>query len=469
MDMDAISGYKYRILAFFIISCLLLGCTGVAPVSVPEEQAEAPETKAFQRISSDLLSRYSAPGDSLKKKAAEYLLAGLPNQWHYDTQMLDEVGIRKRVMDVKVIDADYLAENIEYAFRAWALPWAQDVSFEDFCRYLLPYKMGNEAPERWRAAVWEEYASLRTDAVAEAGVTPSEVCCRVSAMAKKWYAFHYNDNYPVDAGYLKAKEIRAGTCIGASLMILYPLRALGVCATYEYVPQWGNRSGAHAWNALFADGRLIPFSSIDLDPGRAKQEFVGVGRMIRKRAKVYRKDYQSGGSIDVTAEYIPTADLTVWGGLARKGTPQLMAFDNAKWHMVAIGRWRGWRAEFPAVARGVAVLPVVQTEKGGSALSWPLVVERSGRLKMFRPRIWRQTVRLTAKYPEDDSNAIFPGEHYELFYWRKGWVSLGVQQATDTVLEYRKVPKGALLWLRNLDKGKQERIFTYENGKQIWY
>ena len=130
MDMDAISGYKYRILAFFIISCLLLGCTGVAPVSVPEEQAEAPETKAFQRISSDLLSRYSAPGDSLKKKAAEYLLAGLPNQWHYDTQMLDEVGIRKRVMDVKVIDADYLAENIDYAFRA--------VGEECLLRRLLP-------------------------------------------------------------------------------------------------------------------------------------------------------------------------------------------------------------------------------------------------------------------------------------------------------------------------------------------
>jgi len=34
---------------------------------------------------------------------------------------------------------------------------------------------------------------------------------------------------------------------------------------------------------------------------------------------------------------------------------------------------------------------------------------------------------------------------------------------------YRGVPKGALLWLRNLDEGEQERIFTYENGKQVWY
>ena len=78
-------------------------------------------------------------------------------------------------------------------------------------------------------------------------------------------------------------------------------------------------------------------------------------------------------------------------------------------------------------------------------------------------------MRLTAKYPEDKSNAIFPGEHYELFVWKGHWVSLGMQEAKDTVLTYRRVQVGALLWLRNLDKGVQERIFTFEKGRQIWY
>ena len=27
----------------------------------------------------------------------------------------------------------------------------------------------------------------------------------------------------------------------------------------------------------------------------------------------------------------------------------------------------------------------------------------------------------------------------------------------------------ALLWLRNLTKGREERPFTYENGRQIWW
>ncbi len=441
----------------------------LSSISPLESLNESRATRQITIISGELLSHYTTSKDSLKRKAAEYLLDGLPLQWHYNTCIIEDTGTKIKVMDAEVIDADYLAENIEYAFRAWALPWARNMSFEDFCRYLLPYKMGNEAPERWRAAVWEEYAQLREEALAEEGMTPSEVCRRVNAMVRQWYTIHLGYNYPADAGYLKAKEVREGSCQGASLMILYPLRALGVCATYDYVPQWGNRSDRHSWNALYEDGRLVVFNAPESDPGKTKQEFIGVGRMLRKRAKILRKDYPSAGSCDVTAEYVPTADLSVRGGGRKTGTPQLMVFDNANWRSVSEGSWRGRRAEFPAAARGIAFLPAVSADGRGRALSWPLVVERNGRLKLFRPRLWRQTVRLKAKYPEDASNAIFPGEHYELFFWNGHWESLGAQEATDTVLVYRGVPRGALLWLRNLDKGVQERIFTYENGRQVWY
>jgi hypothetical protein len=36
-------------------------------------------------------------------------------------------------------------------------------------------------------------------------------------------------------------------------------------------------------------------------------------------------------------------------------------------------------------------------------------------------------------------------------------------------LKYRDVPAGALLWLHNHSGGREERIFTYENGKQVWW
>lgn len=73
--------------------------------------------------------------------------------------------------------------------------------------------------------------------------------------------------------------------------------------------------------------------------------------------------------------------------------------------------------------------------------------------------------------PRNDDNFIREGELYELFYWDKGWRSLG-QKTGDgerQCLVYDNVPENALLLLRNLSKGKEERIFTYEGGKQVWW
>lgn len=67
--------------------------------------------------------------------------------------------------------------------------------------------------------------------------------------------------------------------------------------------------------------------------------------------------------------------------------------------------------------------------------------------------------------PRNDGNGIYPGNRYELFYFDKnGWRSLGQQVAADPFLEYLNVPGNALLWLRNLSTGVEERIFTWKNG-----
>ena len=72
--------------------------------------------------------------------------------------------------------------------------------------------------------------------------------------------------------------------------------------------------------------------------------------------------------------------------------------------------------------------------------------------------------------PRSDTNFIEPGDTYELFYWiDDDWESAGKRVATQPFLTYKNIPSGALYILRNYTKGKEERIFTYENGKQIWW
>ena len=67
----------------------------------------------------------------------------------------------KKVMDVEVISSDFLISNIESAFKAWkGRPWAAHLSFEEFCEYLLPYKVHELQPfDNWR----EEFATYCSD------------------------------------------------------------------------------------------------------------------------------------------------------------------------------------------------------------------------------------------------------------------------------------------------------------------
>lgn len=71
--------------------------------------------------------------------------------------------------------------------------------------------------------------------------------------------------------------------------------------------------------------------------------------------------------------------------------------------------------------------------------------------------------------PRTDGNIIEPGDNYELVYWNNGWKSLGEKKAIADSLVYNNVPSGTLYLLHNRTKGTEERIFTYEKGKQVWW
>lgn len=72
-------------------------------------------------------------------------------------------------------------------------------------------------------------------------------------------------------------------------------------------------------------------------------------------------------------------------------------------------------------------------------------------------------------YPLNDGNFIVPNMKYELFYYDFGWKSLGKKASYGFELQYDSVPQNAVLLLRNITNGNEERIFTYENEKQIWW
>lgn len=79
-----------------------------------------------------------------------------------------------------------------------------------------------------------------------------------------------------------------------------------------------------------------------------------------------------------------------------------------------------------------------------------------------------QSITQIRYLPRNNFNIVEPGDIYELFYFDYEWKSLGIQKARSNSLTYA-VPKYSLLLLRDLTKGREERIFKYEGGKQIFW
>ena len=74
--------------------------------------------------------------------------------------------------------------------------------------------------------------------------------------------------------------------------------------------------------------------------------------------------------------------------------------------------------------------------------------------------------------PHNDGNYIEAGDEYELFYHAgvDGWKSLGRQIAVADSLVYDNVPGNAVLWLRDLTKGREEQQFILdEYGEQLFH
>lgn len=72
--------------------------------------------------------------------------------------------------------------------------------------------------------------------------------------------------------------------------------------------------------------------------------------------------------------------------------------------------------------------------------------------------------------PRNDGNCIEVGNKYELVYWtNENWKILATVKAKENILKLKNMPSGGLYVLKNLTKGHEERIFTYEKGNQIWW
>jgi len=475
-----------------------------------------------------VIKHYSEQNDSLKLQAAYYLIENMEGHSYVIYKLFDstraEVNINvldypdykslinawdevekergaldfsrdEIVKDLTNITADLLIHNIDMAFRAWQeKPWAKHLSFENFCEYVLPYRGSNEPLEKWRPHFWEQFGELKTKM--DNPEDPIEAARLINDEIKSWFSFDPRFyRHPTDQGLSEMLDNKMGRCEDMTNLAIFAMRANGLAVTSDYTPHWADTGNNHAWNAILdRDGKVIMFMGGESNPGDYK--------LHNRMAKVYRKTFsvQKQNLIfrkpewekapqwlsrknykDVTSDYTDVSDVNI---TLENPVPDsvnyayLCVFNAGEWKAIHWGKIEDAKVTFTDMGRNIAYLPMYYANEELIPAASALILGKNGEIqKLDADSKNRTTINLLSttrrklvKSTDGIAKAFFEkGRSYELFYWQHKWVSLGKKIAAEKALIFEDVPANGLYWLVAEGSRKDERIFTIENGEQIWW
>lgn len=330
--------------------------------------------------------------------------------------------------DLQTIKSGYLINQIDCAFNSWdkAL-WSKDYTFEEFCQYVLPYKLGYEELEDWRSVALLHQAPAE-DSLLLHESSPWEL----AVLLINNTGFNYNvgmSRFPYPMNFSDLNSVTIGACEQMTNLAVFYFRSRGIPSAVDLLPAWANRSSSHIWSvAILPDKKT---RSIGYHPE-------GTNEFVYKISKIYRKMYETqplpdltsneilppffaqGYMKDVTDQYdMPLANLTV--DLTTEipvNNVYLSTFDNRSWIPVAVAEKKGSKAEFRSVGcgvlpkesdkmiryinqgEGIVYLPVYSTTQGICAAANPFILDTLGKVTVLEPSVQTEKVRLYRKYPK---------------------------------------------------------------------
>lgn len=484
-----------------VFSFFLIACAESSPLELALKRA-GDNRMELEKI----LQHYSECPQ--KRDAAEYLIANMPYHFSRESffvnrdgkefrpdmsriadkqQMarcvdsLQREGYRvkeRKVYDIHTIDADYLIRQIELAFDVWDRPWARDVSFEDFCRYILPYRSQCEALSEIRETLRDRYLPL----LDSMGVTNAfDACLLVNARLKEDIRYVEVGN-PLFATVEDTYRSGKGTCDALCDYAIHAMRSVGVPVVVRQT-MWTRMDRGHVWGAVLSGGRFHDFNPADIQADEYPD--ILYSRRHLRPAKVYQRHYdvvtnyslpgKNDGYatslknpllVDVSAHQkephytlrIPVDENEL---LRKDGIMYLCAFNCRKWCPVAMGNYGGaGQAVFERVV-GKNLLIVAEYDGKGAFryVSKPVCTYADGTISVLAGDTSR---RITHTFFKEET-----GKPYSLGYWdskRKSFVNLPCQTDTDSTQTYINIPDDALLYYRSDEYALNNRVGIIDNG-----
>lgn len=216
--------------------------------------------------------------------------------------------------DAKSLSADFLLENVQYAYKARAeFPWAKEVPDSVFLNDVVAYANLNENRESWRKDFYERFKKYVAPCK-----TMREAIDSVNKNVRDELLVDYNTKRekPDQAPYESMCQHMA-SCSGLSILLTDAFRAVGIPSRVAGTPAWHDDRGNHNWNEVWIDGQwrfteYYPSDDLDqswflTDAGKAVKEDV--------RKAIYAASFKPTGSYfplvwDENIRYVHAENVT---------------------------------------------------------------------------------------------------------------------------------------------------------------
>lgn len=194
------------------------------------------------------------------------------------------------ISDLQTISADFLIDNIETAFSIYRnCTRFFDLSFDDFLRFILPYRCSDESLILKRSEILSFAEKI---GISNKNLYTKDIIQEYNNSIKSLRILTNHISNPPHLGLLDLYLPKfKNDCQNIGAWTTDVLRAIGLPTVYEYTPQWEDKSKRHFWcSSIDTNGVFYPYTPPDnnlLDDWESN---------LRYASKVYRKTFEANYS-----------------------------------------------------------------------------------------------------------------------------------------------------------------------------
>lgn len=405
-----------------------------------------------------------------------------------------------------IVKSEFLIQAIDHAFMVWRqTPWGNQISFDEFCEYILPYRCTNtysvKAIAYFYRRYWPIVNSLKNtkDYYYIANIISEDI--------DSWFT---EDgmilfNYP----FLKTMTFdnllmgKVGVCIDVTSIKVIALRSVGIPTALDQIPNWGNLNSSHFWykvvgsrilakekkidntNVLKNTQHLITGSSYDSTPVQegfptgVKVSFVRtIPKVYREMFSIQKKSlaaiesnlksvppfFRNDRLADVSIEYLETADINIKLDSLDGKILYLCVFDNFEWKPVAWTNIKNGNAHFENIGRNITYLPAYFDNEKIIPAHAPIHVNNRGDYRAIRASNNYISIKAHMKYPYRN----FIHHWQNLLIGGKFVVSNNLDFSDSMVVyEIKKTPFYYTMTEITLNKPFRYVLYTFDKSKEV--